>query len=97
MRDDYGDCGCGSCCLPTIVQERDDALLEADRRAADAQREIDAAEHEARRCQDDNEWLRVSLAIALELLGEVSRRRVLDGSETSIAVNKFLSSMRAGR
>lgn len=41
--------------------------------------------------------LHVSLAIALELLGEVSRRRVLDGSETSIAVNKFLSSMRAGR
>lgn len=28
---DYEDCGCGKCCLPTIVAERDDAIAEVRR------------------------------------------------------------------
>lgn len=65
--------------------------------AQDYVAERDAAKHEAHRCQDDNERLRVSLAIALELLGNVERWRMFDGTEHSIAIRKFLADMRAGR
>lgn len=86
MRDDFSDYRCGSCCLPTIVAERDDAMHERD-----------AAKHEAKRCQDDNERLRVSLAIALELLGNIEHWQFIGGTEHSIAIRKFLADMRAGR
>jgi hypothetical protein len=121
MSDDFSDCRCGSCCLPTILAERDEAMNERDeavkaktsayaalRRAEDHERESlrdldyatgerDAAKHEARRCQDDNERLRVSLAIALELLGNVERWHMIDGTEHSLAIRKFLADTRAGR
>lgn len=121
MSDDFSDCRCGSCCLPTILAERDEAMNERDaavtakvqaqaamRRAENHERasiheldnavtERDAAKHEARRCQDDNERLRVSLAIALELLGNIERWHMIDGTEHSIAIRKFLADTRAGR
>lgn len=135
---DYEDCGCGKCCLPTILAERDEAmnerdealkektraqdalrraeeheretlrdldnataerdaaLLEADRRAAESLRETDAAKHEAMRCQDDNERLRISLSVAVGLLSEIQNWRHVRGTTMELPVQKFLAEMRAG-
>lgn len=35
MIDDTGECGCGKCCLPTIIQERDEAMAEATKMRAE--------------------------------------------------------------
>lgn len=61
-----------------------------------AVRERDAAKHEAMRCQDDNERLRISLSVAVGLLSEIQNWRHVRGTTMELPVQKFLAEMRAG-